>query len=171
MSGDTPTIVTRHRRRGAVGFSQVGPLGRWRPELEATTDRIPGAEVHLGESLVHDRRLVPGSPVQLGERLAEDETADDGVKVRGLHNHGHDVWGRIAGGPLHPLAVSWRLPADVKGGALAMVLAVTPGTASRRVPQLLVECHALVTASHMSGPAVERRSSPHPTSARCGQGA
>ena len=92
-------IVTGHRRRGAVGFSQVGPLGCWRPDLEATTDRIPGAEVHVGESLVHDRRLVPGSPVQLGEGITEDETADHGLKVCGLHDHGHDVRRRIARGP------------------------------------------------------------------------
>src|SRR6185295_7724283 len=65
----------RHWRRRGVGFSQVGPLGGWKPKLQVTADRTPGAEVHLGESLVDDRRLVPGSAVQFGERLTEDETA------------------------------------------------------------------------------------------------
>ena len=68
MSGDTPMIATETGGAGRVGFSQVGPLGRWQPELEVTADRTPGAEVHVGESLVHDRRFVPGSAVQLGER-------------------------------------------------------------------------------------------------------
>src|SRR5206468_11087290 len=71
----------RHRRHRGVGFSQVGPLGRWQAKLDVTADRAPGAEVYLGESLVDDRRLVPGSAVEFGERLAEDETADDRLKV------------------------------------------------------------------------------------------
>ena len=59
MSGATPMIVTG--TGGGRRLLSGRPLGRWRPELEVTTDRTPGTEVHLGESLVHDRRLVPGS--------------------------------------------------------------------------------------------------------------
>ena len=74
-------------------------MDRWLPDLEATTDRIPGAKVDADESLVDDRRLVPWRAVQLGERLAEDETTDDGLKVGRLHEHGHDVRGWIGRGP------------------------------------------------------------------------
>jgi hypothetical protein len=74
-------------------------LGRWQPKLQVTADRIPVAKVHLGESLVDDRRLVPGSTVQFGERFAKDETARDGPKILRLHDHGHDVRGWIVRRP------------------------------------------------------------------------
>ncbi len=103
-----------------------------------TTERIRGAEVPVGESLVHDRRLMPRSPVQLGEGLAEDETADDGVKVCGLHDHSGDGWGRIARGP------------SVHGGQLTPTGARegrhsgegarrNPGNRQQPIPELLVE--------------------------------
>ena len=97
-----------------------------------TADRTPGAEVHVGKSLVHDRRLVPGSPMQLGKGFAEDETAEDGVKVGGLHDHGHDVRGRIGSRAVHRLTSAGACPAGENGAALATVLAVIPGTASNR---------------------------------------
>ena len=50
--------------------------------------------------------------------------------------------GSLAGRP--STAVSRRLPAPVKGGALAMVLAVIPGTASNPIPELLMECDPLL---------------------------
>ena len=101
-------------------------------------DRTPGAEVHVGESLVHDRRLVPGSPVQLGEGLAEDETANDGVKVGGLHDHGHDVRGRIGRGPsIHggqPAPASRREGRRARDGARRNL-----GNRQQPIPQLLME--------------------------------
>ena len=64
------------------------------------------------------------------------------MKVCGLHDHGHDVWGRIAREPSidggQPAPASEREGRRTGDGARRY-----PGNRQQPIPQLRVECHAL----------------------------